>query len=101
MSEIIEADALLVAEEDSIVSTFIIDGLMAHCEDEEAMQRVLLSILMNVFINKLTCPFCFIGQLADVVDDGFTKVTTEKGHDVVFKHAKEVTDAIKGGNISH
>ena len=101
MNQIIEAEELLAAEDDAVVSSFIIDGLMAHCEDEEALQRFLVSMLVTISINKLMCPFCFTERLADVIDDGFTKVVTEKGHDVVFKHAKEVTDAIKGGSISH
>ena len=102
MSEIIEVDELLKdAEQDAIVSTFIIDGLMAHCEDEDALQRFLVAMVVNLSINRVMCPFCFTEKLADVVNEGFDKVTTPEGHDVVFKHAKEVAAAIKGGEVSH
>ena len=56
---------------------------------------------MNLAISKVVCPFCFTETLTELVDSAFERVETEDGHDVVFKHAKEIVELMKGDETSH
>lgn len=79
IEEIIEK-AIGIAERDSILEEFIINGILSHCEEEHHRLRFLLSLTINTLIEGKICPECYSQALYGAIGDIFEISESEEGN---------------------
>lgn len=79
---------------------FIVAGL--HDKPEDVIASTLLSVIVNLGINKEMCPICFSQHLSAGIKQMFKEIPLKDGeHDYEFVEAKLISDLERGDAPKH
>lgn len=82
------------------IGKFILNGLGEKSEDTVA--SILLSVVVNLGINKEMCPICFTQHMTEVVGELFKEIPIgDNDHDYEFQEAEEISNIMRGDAIKH